>query len=149
MILIKLVNMIESVTKRISELMSSLTAVKSEDCRGFLDIKEKSGNGLKQCSLACNSELSLESKNFRIHWKNDVNDHGINDFSSAKAIKEMTKNYNLLNVYVALHLNSFFFYVCVCHSVLFIYLFIYFPFIFISWRLITLQYCSGFCHTLT
>ena len=25
----------------------------------------------------------------------------------------------------------------------------YFPFIFISWRLITLQYCSGFCHTLT
>ena len=29
-------------------------------------------------------------------------------------------------------------------------LFIYFlPFIFISWRLITLQYCSGFCHTLT
>ena len=31
--------------------------------------------------------------------------------------------------------------------ILFIYLF--FPFIFISWRLITLQYCSGFCHTLT
>ena len=27
-------------------------------------------------------------------------------------------------------------------------LFIYFSFIFISWRLITLQYCSGFCHTL-
>ena len=27
--------------------------------------------------------------------------------------------------------------------------FIFFPFIFISWRLITLQYCSGFCHTLT
>ena len=26
------------------------------------------------------------------------------------------------------------------------YLFIYFS---ISWRLITLQYCSGFCHTLT
>ena len=23
----------------------------------------------------------------------------------------------------------------------------FFPFIFISWRLITLQYCSGFCHT--
>ena len=31
-----------------------------------------------------------------------------------------------------------------------LYLFIYlFPFIFISWRLITLQYCGGFCHTLT
>ena len=25
----------------------------------------------------------------------------------------------------------------------------FFPFIFIGWRLITLQYCSGFCHTLT
>ena len=25
----------------------------------------------------------------------------------------------------------------------------FFPFIFISWRLITLQDCSGFCHTLT
>ena len=28
-------------------------------------------------------------------------------------------------------------------------LFIFYLFIFISWRLITLQYCSGFCHTLT
>ena len=28
------------------------------------------------------------------------------------------------------------------------YYYYYFPFIFISWRLITLQYC-GFCHTLT
>ena len=30
-----------------------------------------------------------------------------------------------------------------------IYYFFPFSFIFISWRLITLQYCSGFCHTLT
>ena len=29
------------------------------------------------------------------------------------------------------------------------FLFIIYLFIFISWRLITLQYCSGFCHTLT
>ena len=28
-------------------------------------------------------------------------------------------------------------------------LFIYFSFIFISWRLITLQYCTCFCHILT
>ena len=28
-------------------------------------------------------------------------------------------------------------------------LFFIFPFLFISWRLITLQYCSGFCHILT
>ena len=27
--------------------------------------------------------------------------------------------------------------------------FLFFSFIIISWRLITLQYCSGFCHTLT
>ena len=27
--------------------------------------------------------------------------------------------------------------------------FFFFPFVFISWRLITLQYCSGFCHILT
>ena len=27
--------------------------------------------------------------------------------------------------------------------------FFFFSFIFTSWRLITLQYCSGFCHTLT
>ena len=27
--------------------------------------------------------------------------------------------------------------------------FLFFSFIFVSWRLITLQYCSGFCHTLT
>ena len=32
---------------------------------------------------------------------------------------------------------------------LFVWFFFFFPFIFISWRLITLWYCSGFCHTLT
>ena len=38
---------------------------------------------------------------------------------------------------------------CVLSSV-FYFLFIFYFFIFlISWRLITLQYCSGFCHTLT
>ena len=48
---------------------------------------------------------------------------------------------------------------CLCVCILFIfynsrYLFcwllvFFFSFIFISWRIITLQYCSGFCHTLT
>ena len=32
---------------------------------------------------------------------------------------------------------------------LYLYNELFLPFIFISWRLITLQYCSGFCHTLT
>ena len=45
-------------------------------------------------------------------------------------------------------INSFFFFLKVGSVLHFIYLFI-FPFIFISWRLITLQYCSGFCHTLS
>ena len=37
-----------------------------------------------------------------------------------------------------------------CHFILFIYFCVwFFFFFFISWRLITLQYCSGFCHTLT
>ena len=31
----------------------------------------------------------------------------------------------------------------------FLFFLLFFSFIFISWRLITLQYCSGFCHTLT
>ena len=30
-----------------------------------------------------------------------------------------------------------------------LFLFFFFSFIFISWRLTTLQYCSGICHTLT
>ena len=30
-----------------------------------------------------------------------------------------------------------------------VFLCFFFPFIFISWKLVTLQYCSGFCHTLT
>ena len=37
---------------------------------------------------------------------------------------------------------------CISNYIEFIY-FSFFPFIFISWRLITLQYCSGFCNTLT
>ena len=41
-------------------------------------------------------------------------------------------------------------YVDVCNNWLgfYYYYFYYFSFIYISWRLITLQYCSGFCHTL-
>ena len=35
------------------------------------------------------------------------------------------------------------------HTHTFGYLIFFIPFNFISWRLITLQYCSGFCHTLT
>ena len=37
----------------------------------------------------------------------------------------------------------------VTNNIEYIFFFFFFSFIFISWRLITLQYCSGFCHTLT
>ena len=37
----------------------------------------------------------------------------------------------------------------VMYMVVLFFSFFFFPFIFISWRLITLQYCSGFFHTLT
>ena len=48
---------------------------------------------------------------------------------------------------VLIHIqNSFLLFTLISPS---IHLFIYFSFIFISWRLITSQNCSGFCHTLT
>ena len=40
----------------------------------------------------------------------------------------------------------FFFFKCTAFYLFFI---LFFSLIFISWKLITLQYCSGFCHTLT
>ena len=46
--------------------------------------------------------------------------------------------------------DSFYYFILInfifIHFGFFYFLFFYF---FISWRLITLQYCSGFCHTLT
>ena len=48
------------------------------------------------------------------------------------------------------HLSNIHFILFFCFVLFFLlHNFIFFPFIFISWRLITLQYCSGFCHTLT
>ena len=48
------------------------------------------------------------------------------------------------NVLIDFYVVSFKFKHGALYSALF-----FFPFIFISWRLITLQYCSDFCHTLT
>ena len=44
------------------------------------------------------------------------------------------------------HKKYFFFFK---YKRVYFFFFAFFSFIFISWRLITLQYCSGFCHTLT
>ena len=49
-------------------------------------------------------------------------------------------------IWVSCNAGRFFFVVVVMEEW---FHFIFFPFIFIGWRLITLQYCSGFCHTLT
>ena len=47
-------------------------------------------------------------------------------------------------IYVCLYI------IFMCNHLYFVlFLFLFFSFIFIHWRLITLQYCSGFCHTLT
>ena len=53
-----------------------------------------------------------------------------------------------LSIYasIAFHLSSFDIFE---EKDFFFFWFFFFSFIFISWRLITLQYCSGFCHTLT
>ena len=49
-----------------------------------------------------------------------------------------------------LWITSLVFHICLNSLLVYWYFLSYFfPFIFISWRLITLQYCSGFCHTLT
>ena len=56
------------------------------------------------------------------------------------SVKGRRENYSIPLFFV------FVFWVFGINSSLFFY---FFPFIFISWRLITLQYCSGFCHTLT
>ena len=45
-------------------------------------------------------------------------------------------------------LSGFFFFFCKSTIIQFFYYFYFFSVIFISWRLITLQHCSGFCHTL-
>ena len=61
------------------------------------------------------------------------------------------KEYNSVSFSFILTLKKLFFYLIFIYlffHLIFIYLFI-FSFIFISWRLITLQYCSGFCYTLT
>ena len=52
---------------------------------------------------------------------------------SAVLISTVQQNDSIIYIYIYTHIHFF----------------LFFPFIFISWRLITLQYCSGFCHTLT
>ena len=57
--------------------------------------------------------------------------------------------HNHILVFLKFYLFIYLFFGGYLIVVLFILLISFFPFIFISWRPITLQYCSGFCHTLT
>ena len=73
----------------------------------------------------------------------------------------MTTDLQITNIYLLLLINSiekvtrnilllFFPLILEIQKGIFCLLFyLFFSFIFISWRLITLQYCSGFCHKLT
>ena len=59
--------------------------------------------------------------------------------------KKCHESFGYIYVSRTLHWGSL--WCCIFFSILFHILF--FSIYFISWRLITLQYCSGFCHTLT
>ena len=53
----------------------------------------------------------------------------------------------LLCYIILMHISHFMILLIIYYLLYILYLF--FSFIFISWRLITSQHCSGFCHTLT
>ena len=53
-------------------------------------------------------------------------------------------NFSFVFFIANIYKYNYFLYINILSCTLF-----FFSFIFISWRLITLQYCSGFCHTLT
>ena len=78
-----------------------------------------------EISLYPSSDFTLPSEKVKVNNLDHVLDCKVNTGSAAKAWWRVSSG-------PLLHELSFFF-----------------PFIFISWRLITLQYCSGFCHTLT
>ena len=65
----------------------------------------------------------------------------LQDFAQMSPISEIFCNQSMLS-----KMGTLF---CYQLPFLFYFIFLLFLFFFISWRLITLQYCSGFCHTLT
>ena len=66
--------------------------------------------------------------------------------SEKKKVQRFFYNFSLITVFLLKRKLSHVFYFMFFYSLR---RKSFFSFIFISWRLITLQYCSGFCHTLT
>ena len=69
-----------------------------------------------------------------------------------KNIRKKYRNFQKAKLESSGHQQHFLFFfnlVHCCRLLFFFCSFFFFSFIYISWRLITLQYCSGFCHTLT
>ena len=91
--------------------------------------------------VPCNSIWLLESAcQFFFSFKSRYNWHTLYQFQVYNSICmhcEVITTVNLVNVHHHTYLQNCF----SCNENFLI-------FIFISWRLITLQYCSGFCHTL-
>ena len=86
---------------------------------------------LKSCHLlSCLIMKKLKSsKSYQSHLGDISHQEGICGFLAK--FKVLSRCHDFLPVWFNLSLKKFFF---------------IFSFIFISWRLITLQYCSGFCH---
>ena len=108
---------------------------------------------------------SLSILAWKIPWIEEPGELQPMELQSWTWLSDWTYTYFLRHCWTHLVLLYFlcrflwFFYIgnhAICKSGQFIFffpmvmpLFLFFPFIFIRWRLITLQYCSGFCHTLT
>ena len=102
-------------------------------------------------SLTWGSELSLLWENFYgiIIFQWVIHPAGMGFyFTTIASLLLSCCDFFVFGCRISFLLGSSFFLLMVVHQLIVILVF-FFPFIFISWRLITLQYCSGFCHTLT
>ena len=101
------------------------------------------------------------AKNFLFNF-NPIN-IGLHNTLAGWQLREAVLNHQGIYIYIYIYIYIHYFYLVyfifsISYSVFpfhlvyvlqFLHLFLFFSFIFISWRLITSQYCSGFCHTLT
>ena len=87
-----------------------------------------------------------------LHWQMDSLPQSYLENKKAMFYFNSNLSLSLSGIWLVL-LTMNFSWVCLyhwqCHSLYFFFPFKFFFIFFFSWKLITLQYCSGFCHTLT
>ena len=85
-----------------------------------------------------------KSQTWLSDWKTTTHVSGVNPYP-------LLPDFWCLIIHCFLYFDSSFLIYFFSFKILFIFenLFYYFKFIYFNWRLIALQYCSGFCHTLT